>query len=456
MVAPESTATTVEEAVDGPDRAALWGLAGALVLMVLAMAIPAAFDWYVHIHSFPPLHAEWEPRVGVGTVLLPFIAVLVLRYADRVARSLRWGPLLIVVIVTGFAWMLALVLVDGLGELSTIMEHQYEYLQTARNATNDLPAFFEQYVSRIRLHSPGGHLAVHVAGHPAGALTFFVMLVRLGLGSGLVAGLIVTGLAATTAAGVMVTMRALDAEQLARRAAPFLTIGPAALWQAVSGDAMFAAVAAWGLAALALACRARGRRREWVWAVVAGLLLGYCVMLSYGLPLLGVLAIAVLWLGRSWRPLVPAIVAAFGVVLAFGAFGFWWWEAFPVLQARYWEGVAGRRPPQYWMWANLAALAFSAGPAAFAGLAVLLTRGRSLVTTPATRVAAVLASAGWTIILIADLSQMSRAEVERIWLPFVPWLLIGCALLPPRARKIAFLVQVLLAVLVQHLLRTSW
>ena len=36
------------------------------------------------------------------------------------------------------------------------------------------------------------------------------------------------------------------AEMAARRAAPFLVFGPAAIWQAVSADAMFAAVAAWG------------------------------------------------------------------------------------------------------------------------------------------------------------------------------------------------------------------
>ena len=39
------------------------------------------------------------------------------------------------------------------------------------------------------------------------------------------------------------------------------------------------------------------------------------------------------------------------------------------------------------------------------------------------------------MVVVADLSLMSRAEVERIWLPFVPWLLVGCALLPDRWRR---------------------
>ena len=33
---------------------------------------------------------------------------------------------------------------------------------------------------------------------------------------------------------------------------------------------------------------------------------------------------------------------------------------------------------------------------------------------------------------------MSKGEVERIWLPFVPWLLIACALLPERWRRPAW------------------
>ena len=51
---------------------------------------------------------------------------------------------------------------------------------------------------------------------------------------------------------------------------------------------------------------------------------------------------------------------------------------------------------------------------------------------------------------------MSRAEVERIWLPFVPWLLVACALLPESWRRAGVVVQVVLALVVQHLLFTGW
>ncbi len=44
------------------------GLSVAVVLMGVAMVIPKLFGWDVHVRYFPPLHAEWDPRVGVGTI----------------------------------------------------------------------------------------------------------------------------------------------------------------------------------------------------------------------------------------------------------------------------------------------------------------------------------------------------------------------------------------------------
>ena len=428
--------------------AATWGLATAVALMVLAMAVPAVTGWFVHVNSFPPLHAVWHPRVGWGTVPALLLAVLGVRHAGALAESLPWRRLLIVVFLAGLAWMLALAFVDGSHGVSRILGEQYEYLRTARSTT-DLHATLQEYVSRIRVEAGPRHWPVHIAGHPPGALTFFVALDRIGLGSGFAAGMVVTVLAATTAVAVLVTARLLGAEGAARRAAPFLVLGPAAVWQSVSADAMFAATAAWGIACLALAAT----RRSLGWSVLAGLLLGCCVMMSYGLPLLGVLAVAVLVVARSWFPLVPASVAALAVVLVFAMFGFSYLDALPAIHDRYFEGVGGRRPWAYWIWGDLAALAFSAGPIAFAGVAQL---SRARFRDAGTRTVAWLSGAGVAMVLLADLSQMSRAEVERIWLPFVPWLLLSCALLPEPWRRRGLVVQVVLALAVQHLLLTGW
>ena len=174
-------------------------------------------------------------------------------------------------------------------------------------------------------------------------------------------------------------------------------------------------------------------------------------MSSYGLPLLGILALAVLWLARSWWPLPVAAVTALAVVLAFAALGFAWWEAYPVLHDRYWDGIATSRPFSYWVWGNLGALLVSAGPLLGAGLAVAARRH-----TGGARTVAVLAGAAALTVVVADLSRMSKAEVERIWLPFVPWLTLSLALLPGGWRRWGLALQVLTALVVEHLLYTSW
>ena len=38
-------------------------------------------------------------------------------------------------------------------------------------------------------------------------------------------------------------------------------------------------------------------------------------------------------------------------------------------------------------------------------------------------------------IVFADLSMLSKAETERIWLPFTMWLTAAAALLPPRSHR---------------------
>ncbi|MGR2752538.1 hypothetical protein [Agromyces arachidis] len=436
--------------------AAPWiGVGVALALIVLAMVVPPLLGQSVHIRSFPPLHAEWMPRLGPGTVPAVLLALAAATWGVGLAQRLRWGALLAVVYAAAVAWMVSLATVDGWDGIGRILEHPYEYLGTAREVT-DFGATLRDYVAHIPLDSVD-NWPVHIAGHPPGALLFFVVLVRLGLGDGLAAGIVVVLVGATTAVAVLTLLRRFGAEAAARRAAPFLAMGPAAIWFAVSGDGMFAAVAAWGLCALGFAATARGTPATVAWSVAAGLLLGYCVMLSYGLPILGILALAVLVLGRDWKPLPIAAGAALAVVLAFAAYGFAWWEAFPVLVERYWDGVASRRQFTYWVWGNLAALSISAGPLVGAAVATAGVRsaGWRQEARPE-RIVILLALAAAATVLAADLSQMSKAEVERIWLPFVPWLLVGAALLTERWRRAGFAGQLAFALVVQHLLQTSW
>ncbi len=427
------------------------GLIAALALMAASIALPMLTGWDTATRrddheQLPPLHGYWDPGWGRGTAPALVVALLTWRLATDWSQRLPWRRLLLASYVVGLAWLLALAYVDGPEGIERSLGNPYEYLQTAREV-DDIGAMLTGYTDRIP-YAAEDNWPTHVAGHPPGALLFFVGLVRIGLGGDLEAGLVVTALAATTACAVLVALRALGAEEAARRAAPFLVVTPAAVFMAVSADAMFAAVAAWGLAALALAATGSSRQRVVVWSVLAGLLLGACVLLSYGLPLLGLPALAVLWAARSWRPLPIAVLSALAVVVAFALAGFSWWEAFPVLRERYYDGVASDRPMSYWLWGNLAALAICAGPLVGAGLA-LLRRWQER---------AVLLLAGSTVVAVAlaDVSGMSRSEVERIWLPFVPWLTVSVALLPERWRRWGLGLQVGWALAVQHLLYTSW
>lgn len=437
-------------------RAAWTGLALALLVVAVAFAVPPALDWEVWPRAprstvsgeVPPLHGFWRPVWwGPGTLPAVLLAVLGVRFGPALARRLSWGRLLAASYAAGLLWLLSLALVDGSDGLGRAIGGRYDYLPAAR-AVTDVSGLLDGYVDRIPIDSPDAW-PTHPAGHPPLALLFFVGLHRLGLGDPVVAGVVVTTLAATTALAVLVTLRALGAEESARAVAPLLVLTPAAVFLAVSADAVFTAVGAWGVACLAVSATARSRRRAVAWAVLAGLLLGAVVMMSYGLPLLGVLALAVLTAARSWLPLPVAAAAALAVVLGFAAAGFAWWEAIGVLQERYWDGIAADRPATYWLWGNLAALVVCAGPLLGAGLA-----HTAAVRRP--RAVALLVAGAAVAVLLADASRMSKAEVERIWLPFVPWLTVSVALLPERWRQRGLALQVTWALAVQHLLYTSW
>jgi methylthioxylose transferase len=424
-------------------------------VVALAVAVPLATGWSVHATShFPrtvaPLHATWHPVVGVGTPLALLIGWLGIRYGEQVALALPWRRLLVTTYAVTLAWTASLALVYGPSGISRELNSYQEYLVTARTI-QDVPAFLSGFVARIPFSAGAEHWPIHVAGHPPAATLFFVGLVHLGLGSSFASGCVVTLIGAGTPVAVLLTLRRLDAEDAARRAVPFLVLAPAAIWVAVSGDAVFAAVAAWGLAALAVAATATRSAVRWTSAALAGVLLGLLPVLSYGLVLVGPLVLTVVVLTKGWRVVPAAAVVSLLPTLVLAGYGFYLWEAYPVLRQRYWDGLAPDRPAAYWTWASLGALAMSAGPALGAGLGALVAVRRT-----ADRAVVWLAGSAAAAIVLADASQMSRAEVERIWLPFVPWLLVATAVVPARWRKPVLVLQVVAALLVEHLLDTGW
>ncbi len=421
--------------------------------------------------NWPPLLASWEPHLGPGTPAAVLVAVATVAYGPALAARLPWRALVPLTWGTAMAWIYSLALVDGWHRgIAVRLTTRHEYLQVI-DRFHDIPATLRDFTQHILLGSPDNWPA-HIAGHPPAATLTFVLLDRIGLRGGGWAGVWCITVGATACAAVLVTVRALADERLARGAAPFLVLAPAAVWMGTSADAYFAAVAAWAVALLALAVTGRSL---W-WAGASGLLFGLTCYLSYGLTLVALIAAAVLVLGRHGireRPalLVPLLAGLAVVPTAFTLAGFNWWEAYHLLVTRYYQGAGGVRPYGYWVWANLACTALITGLATAAGLrrtgAVLVRcRGDAPDRTAEARLA-LLVSAALLALLVADLSGMSKAETERIWLPFALWLLPACAFLAlPRASGSApaggtpirawLTAQALLALLLNHLLLTGW
>ncbi|MEV0779127.1 hypothetical protein [Streptomyces sp. NPDC050428] len=413
--------------------------------------------------NWPPLLGTWDPRVGPGTPAALAVAVLIIAYGPGLAARLPWRALLLTTWAAALAWTFSLALIDGWHwGVARRLTTKNEYL-TVIDRFTDIGATLRGFSEHIVIGPPGNWPA-HVAGHPPGATLTFVWLDRIGLGGGSWAGVWCIVLGGSAVAAVLVTVRALTDEGTARRAAPFLALAPAAVWMGTSADGYFAGVAAWSLALLALAAT-RTTRFPAAAALGAGLLYGFTCYLSYGLTLMAVPGLGVLVLARTARPLPLVLLGTAVVPVAFTLAGFNWWEAYQELVVRYYQGAGGLRPYSYWIWANLAATTLAVGLATVAGLGrVLALTPRAVrelrpartpsAPTPVLRLA-VLVLAALLAILAADLSGMSKAETERIWLPFMLWLIPATALLPGRRR--GWLAgQAAVALLINHLVFTGW
>lgn len=426
-------------------RAAVVAAGAGLALVAMAILVPRWTNQDVRV-NWPPLHADWDPRFGV--LVLPAIALGLIFWLllPRLSERLSWPQLLLTAFAGAWLWTMAVAMTEGKAGLARVFERGGEYVYDAQRVRAIGP-MVRTFIDHIPMNSPD-HWHTHVAGHPPGALLFFVLVDRMGVQDPFWIGVVVVTIASTAVVAVLITLRTLGSLRLARSAMPWLVLAPSAVWMGVNGDALYTAVAAWGLALLAIAAKRSSHRA--LPAIGAGLLLGLCVYLSYGLVLLAILAVAVLFIAGSWRPLPWALGGAGVVAAIFTAAGFAWWQAYPVLVERYYAGIASDRAYSYWVWANIAAWTFTVGLAVWAAFpaAVGAARRRDPL--------ALLAGAALLTIIIATISGMSKAEVERIWLPFTMWIVALPALTPRSWHRPLLLSQVVLALCVQQILLTRW
>lgn len=401
-----------------------------------------------------PIFGWWDAHVGWGTIPAIAIGLGTTLWGPAVAQRLPWRAVPWVTWATACAWAFALAMVDGwsLG-FARRLETSNEYLRQVPSVT-DIPYAVRSFSSRILDFQPDSWIT-HVSGHPPGALLTFVWLDRIGLSGGAWAGLLCLLVGSSASAAIVVALRALSGAEIARSAAPSVAVAPTAIWIAVSADGYFAGVAAWGLALLAFAVRGT-TRLSLLAGAGAGLLLGWGIFLNYGLGLIALPAVAVLIAARdvrsALRALVPAVVAALAVVGVFALAGFWWFDGYVLVQERYWQGIAMNRPFQYWAWANFASVVCAVGLGTVAGV----SRAFDLTPIKARSGVHLLALGALLAIVCADLSMLSKAEVERIWLPYTIWLTAAGALLPPRSRRWWMGLNVIGALALNHLILTNW
>lgn len=385
-------------------------------------------------------------------VLLPvaFAVAGVLRGPGLAARA-RWRPLLIGSWAAAAAWAVSLALVRHWGRLTEPLESRYEYPFDV-DRVGSIGGFLAGFTASVPADS-ADPWTTHVAGHPPGALLAFVLVDRLGLGAVVGGAVLSIALGAAAVPAVLVTVRAVADEAVARVVAPFAVLAPTALMVATSADAFFAGVAAWGIAALATAAARPPGAAADLRALAGGLLLGLALFLSFGLTALGLLALAVVLVGRDrlgWAGVLRVLaVGAVGVLAVVGLFamgGYWWFEGLSAAAERVRSGPSyADRPLAFFLVANLAAAALMIGPAGIAGLGALRRIGLAVV--PLAAVAGM---------LVSDLTGLVRGEAERIWLPFTVWVLVATAFLPERSRRFWLAASAVLAVLIEVFVRTEW
>jgi len=501
--APEARGPGGTDRHSGPVGVAV-ALAAWVALVVVARWVgrPSAEAWSVR--SVPLMGGAVPRFLPVGPWVLAAGLVLAIALPWLCAR-LRWRWLLAAMALVAMAWGLALVLVRGPGAIDRSMANRHEYVAVV-DEFDEIGA--ARFVDTFTDPDVLAGYPTHVQGHPLGATLVFVGLDRIGLDGPRGAVAFLLAASAVTAPAVLIAGRAVAGEVVARQAAPFLVLGPAAIWTATSADALFAAV---GAVAVALVVVAAGRdlarsvgaadttdrplapgaatgdsppvgrlgttdgtgaaagrstwsaRRVALTALAGGAVFGAGVEISYGLVPLILIPVAVASYYRRWSVLAWAALGGVLVVGGAGLAGFWWFDGLAATRVRYDDGIAAVRPRGFFTFlGNPAAFALCLGPAAAVGLARL--RDRRLALLVLTAVVAVIG---------ADLSGLSKGEVERIWLPFAPWILLATGSLAavslattsratadrartPRLVPVLLAAQVALAVAIESTIRTPW
>ena len=350
----------------GPQADAVWTLVAVALLVALTAAAPRLLA---------------VPRSPVGFAACGFAAALGVGLAVNGVRAGTRG------------W-------DGVFDLGPhgSFEAKNEVLAGLPSLSYGVHFFLDRFAELVPSQPVG------LAGHPPG-LPVLMHVAGIDTAPRL-AALCIAALAAVTPATYALGRALGNDERSARRGALLAAAAPALVLFGISStDAVFALA---GTATAALLCA-----RALPVRVAGCAALAISALLSWALLAIGAWAVLVAWRRDGARAAVAlaagsgvAVLALLGVLAA--GYGYDPLGALRATEAVYRAGIATQRPYAFWVLGSPVAFAVTAGlPLTAAWLVAGVRR-----SAPALALAA--------IVVVSALLGFTKAEVERIWLPFVP------------------------------------
>jgi hypothetical protein len=429
-------------------------VAGALVYTAVRLGAHAPAKQHLQLGTAAPFFGQRRHRIEIWPLWPAAALGVAITAAAPRARRLPWWLLVGCAWACAAGWAVLLAASNGWRAVASPLTSSTEY-RAALHSVGSPAQFVPGFITDLHTYP------TQVKGHPPLPVLVLWALEHIGLrGPGWSAALVIAvGTSAVVA--VATTIRCVAGADAARRAIPFLVLAPGTAWIATSMDGFFAGVVAWGVALVAVSRVQQSTTRIVAVAVASGLLVGCVPYLSYGLLPVAALAVTGLLLQvegsaeRSPKHLVRrcrlwamgGLAVGVGVVVAaFTVDGFWWPDGVRATHRFYAHNYgSGSRPYGYFLLADLAVFILMIGPATVAGIAHLNVRRNPV---------AWLVTAAIIAVAISDLSGYMRGEVERIWLPYAPWVVIAAAVLT-RSRG-WLLLQVAIALAVQGLVVSPW
>jgi methylthioxylose transferase len=391
----------------------------------------------------PPFLMRWAPDVrwpaAVAVAVSALAATLVVAAVTRVRRPAAFAALV-------YAATLATGLAVAAARLGTAgWDHVFDLgpqgsWEASREYLPALPALrggVAHYVGHFQ--DLLADLPTHTKGNPPGPLVA-IKLLSLTTAGRLTAACVVVG--SLVAPLTYLLGRSLGGEHRGRVAATLTAFSPAVLiYGFTSVDFAFTAIGAlvaWLLVSDRPSVRAIG-------CVAAGVA-AFC---SWVLLAIAAWAVVVCWIRRG-----PAVGAALAGGLAAGVLGvtialalLCGYDPIAILRVSkhiYGMGAAAQRPYWFWLFGSPAAWLVLLGPPIAWWTLRSLQRGEAAATGLA------------IVVIISAVAGFTKAETERIWLPYVPLACAAAAATPIRRLSTVLIVLLAETIAIELLFGTVW